>query len=227
MKIIHPSPSSLCHPGASTPAAGGSQAPAAPSPLWNYPTACWKDFVSALCWEKLLLFRSNLPTILDEYLKWAPTFSLPPEKQGGKHMGNMQLGLQNNNEASGNFSRKRNESWGDILQNLEAYIGWRTVIQHVSKHTWSPSTAWGKIFGTFIVNSLANTAYGYSLPASRHRSQPCSHAASPGIRCAWKWREPGSWQSCRQNHPFLMASASRPNPSHATGLFPAGAIHLS
>lgn len=112
----------------------------------------WMNFLSALCCEKLLLFNSNLSEIFNEYLKWAWTFSLPPEKQAGKHMGNMQLVLQNNNEASGSFSRNRNESREDILQNLEAYMGWCTVIQHVSKHTQSPSTAWGKLFGIFIVN---------------------------------------------------------------------------
>lgn len=68
------------------------------------------DFLPAPCSEKLFFFTPNLSTIFDEYLKQALTFSLSPEKQGGKHMGNMQPALQNNNEASGNFSRKRNGS---------------------------------------------------------------------------------------------------------------------
>lgn len=97
MKVINPLPLSLCHPGA----------PLQPA-VARMPHCT--DFLSALCSEKLLLFSPNLSKIFNEHLKQAPTFSLPPEKQGGKHMGNMQPVLQNNNEASGNFSRKRNGS---------------------------------------------------------------------------------------------------------------------
>lgn len=171
---------------------------------------------SAPCFGKPLLVTSNLSKIFNEYLKWVPTFSLPPGKQGGKHMGNMQLVLQNNNEASGNFSRKRNESWGDILQNLEAYMEWSAAIQHVSKHTQSPSTAWGKIFGIFIVN-LWQAHHGYLLTLAGTGSShaPCSQARHQP--CLELHRE-GSGQSCRQNPTSVVASA---NTSNANGLFPA------
>lgn len=119
-------------------------------------------------------------------------------------------------KAEGIFYRAWKHTWdGGLLSSM--CLNTHTVSQHsLRKAIWC-----------IHCKSLASTPYGYSVPASRNRSQSRSRTASPDIRYAWKRREQGSRQSCRQDHTFTVASASRTNPSRANGLFPAGVIHLS
>lgn len=102
-------------------------------------------------------------------------------------------------------------------------MGWRTVIQHVSKHTRSPSTAWGKLFGTFVVNLWQAHHTATLLPpagaaASPHRA--AQTRAVPGTRrgargAARRHRQPSTARACQR---VISCCANTPTPSFGFSL---------